>query len=534
MRFFRAKSPYLYGSVTVVALLLVGWLVGRVMATSDNTYMRILLLQDVVSQVSMRYVDYIPPEKLYRRAADGLLKNLDPYTELIPAADFKRFQEIQVRSEYVGIGISISKVENEIVVMSIYGGSSAWRQGVQPGDRLVKVNGQSTWGWTTEQASNHLLGPEGSSVEITLARAGLDEPATLILTRQPVVVPSVTRNFMLPDSTGYIRLSSFTERSLEELRKHLLELKSAGMKSLVLDLRDNSGGLTDPAVAIADLFLPKRGVIVSMRGRNEQDSKSFFSTGKPVLPAEFPLAVLINEFTASSSEILAGALQDHDRAVVLGQNSFGKGLVQTTFPLSSGDVLKITTARYYTPSGRNIQRINYTPRKEWAELEEEEEEAPADSAKPAPKKETFRTDMGREVTGGGGIVPDVRVELPPAAYDPLIARIFSHSFDFAVAYKSLHPGLDRNFKADETVFKAFVTYLKSKQVNADQGRLDELKDYITTNLLTFQIAQVTWDENTAYRLVAMHDVQLGKARELISGGAAQSQIMKRLMEEKTK
>jgi len=131
-------------------------------------------------------------------------------------------------------------------------------------------------------------------------------------------------------------------------------------------------------------------------------------------------------------------------------------------------------------------------------------------------------------------VPDVRVELPPAAYDPLIARIFSHSFDFAVAYKSLHPGLDRNFKADETVFKAFVTYLKSKQVNADQGRLDELKDYITTNLLTFQIAQVTWDENTAYRLVAMHDVQLGKARELISGGAAQSQIMKRLMEEKTK
>jgi len=534
MRFFRKRSPYLYGSLTVMALLLVGWLVGRVMATSDNTYMRILLLQDVVSQVSMRYVDYIPPENLYRRATDGLLKNLDPYTELIPAEDFKRFQEIQVHSEYVGIGISISKVENEIVVMSIYSGSSAWRQGVQPGDRVVKVNGKSAWGWTTEQASNNLLGPEGSNVEITLARAGLDEPATLILTRQPVVVPTVTRHFMLPDSVGYIRLSSFTERSLEEVRQQMQQLKAAGMKAMVLDLRDNSGGLTDPAVGIADLFLPKRGVIVSMRGRNTQDSKSFFSTGKPILPESFPLAVLINEFTASSSEILAGALQDHDRAVILGQNSFGKGLVQTTFPLSSGDVLKITTARYYTPSGRNIQRANYTPRQQWDALGEEDEEEPGDSSKPEPKKESYHTDMGREVTGGGGIVPDVRVEPPAAAYDPLIGRIFSHSFDFAVAYKSLHPNLDKSFQADDTVFKAFVSYLRSKQVNVDQERLTELKDYITPNLLTFQIAQVTWDENTAYRLISGQDRQLDKAREMLAGGTTQQRIMQKMMEDKSK
>lgn len=540
MKLFRRRSPYLYGSITMVLLMLVGWLVGRVMATSDNTYMRILLLQDVVSQVALRYVDNIPPDDLYKRATDGLLKNLDPYTELISAEDFKRFQDIQIRSEYVGIGISISKVNNEIVVMSTYSGSPAWRQGVRPGDRIVKVNGRSTWGWTTEQASNNLLGSQGSTVEISIARMGLEEPLNITLSRQPVVVPTVTRHFMLPDKVGYLRLSSFTENTLEELKKHLQELKSQGMTSLVLDLRDNSGGLTEPAINLTDLFLGKRGVIVSMRGRNPQDSKSFFSTGKPLLPPDFPVAVLINEFTASSSEIVAGALQDHDRAVILGENSFGKGLVQTTFPLSSGDILKITTARYYTPSGRNIQRDNYTPRRMEMDLElepeedEDDQDEPGDTTRPVPEKEVFRTEMGREVLGGGGIAPDVRVPAHEASFDPLIGRIFPHSFDFAVAYRSLHQNLDRSFQADASVFKAFLSYLKSKQVQVDEARMNELKEFIIANLLTFQIAQVTWDENTAFRLIAPADPQLARAREVLAYGPTQKEILNRIMEEARK
>ncbi|RLB12291.1 MAG: hypothetical protein DRG82_17235, partial [Deltaproteobacteria bacterium] len=374
MKLNNGKKPYLYATVTVVIVTMVGWLFGRLLATSDNTYMRVLLLQDVVNQVSLRYVDYIPPEDLYQRAVEGLLRGLDPYTELIPAKEFKRFKELQIKSEYVGVGISINRINREIVVMSTFPGSSAYREGIKPGDRIIRVNDESTRGWTTEEASLHLLGAEGSQVELTVSRVGEPEPLKFTLTRMPVVVPTVTRHFMLEDNVGYLRLSNFTERSAEELRKHLQNLLNQGMKSLILDLRDNVGGLTESAIEICDLFLKDKLLIVSTRGRQREDNKSFFSKRKPLFK-DLPMALLINRFTASSSEIVAGALQDHDRAVLVGTNSFGKGLVQSTFPLSSGDVLKITTARYYTPSGRNIQRENYRRRSRNPDEDEKEPEA---------------------------------------------------------------------------------------------------------------------------------------------------------------
>ncbi|MBN2290621.1 MAG: S41 family peptidase [Candidatus Glassbacteria bacterium] len=519
-----SKKPYLYGSLTVIVLMLVGWLVGQVLATSDNTYMRILLLQDVVNQVSLRYVDEIPQDQLYQRAVSGLLKNLDPYTELIPAEEFKRFQELQIKSEYLGTGISISRVDGDIVVMSTFTGSSAWRHGIQPGDRIIKVNGNSTKGWSTEQAKANLLGPEGSDVEITVSRIGVPEPIDLTLTRMPVVVPTVTRHFMLDKAVGYLRLSNFTERSAEELKKHLEKLEAQGMTSLILDLRDNVGGLTESAIDICDLFLSKKQLIVSMRGRNPEDSKSFFSTGQPVFKNQL-LVVLINEFTASSSEIVAGAFQDHDRAVIVGVNSFGKGLVQTTFPLSSGDVLKITTARYYTPSGRNIQREIY--RRQRLSSDDEEEEEPKEPEK-------YLTDMGREVKGGGGITPDVTVKADSAATDPLIAEIFSHTFDFAVAYRSMHPDLQRPFVAGPEIYRAFISYLEGKLVKLEKNKVEKHRDYITNYLLTYQIAQVTWDENTAYSFVANSDRQLVKALSIIKGGGTQSEIIERSIGEQSK
>ena len=527
MKIRPSRKPYLYGSITVILLLFVGWLVGQVLATSDNTYLRILLLQDVVNQVSLRYVDEIPQDQLYQRAVSGLLKNLDPYTELIPADEFNRFQELQIKSEYLGTGISISRVNGEIVIMSTFPGSSAWREGVQPGDRIVRVDDQSTKGWSTEQAKANLLGPEGTEVRITVSRVGAPEPIDLTLTRMPVVVPTVTRHFMLDSEVGYLRLSNFTERSVEELKQYLEQLQAQGMTSMILDLRDNVGGLTESAIDICDLFLLKRQLIVSMRGRNPADNKSFFSSGDPVY-SDQPLVVLINEYTASSSEIVAGAFQDHDRAVIVGTNSFGKGLVQTTFPLSTGDVLKITTARYYTPSGRNIQREVYRRQRFRSTDEEEEEDEDKDEDK---KEDQFLTDMGREVKGGGGITPDVIVEADSASSDPLIAEIFPHAFEFAVSYKSIHPDLKRPFKAEPKTYQAFIDYLNTRQVELDKEKISKYRRYITEYLLTYQIAQVTWDENTAYQLASHSDKQLAKALNIIKSGGTQAEILRKCMEE---
>ncbi len=522
MNFKRARNPYVYASIAVIVLMMAGWLFGRLLATSDNTYMRLLLLQDVVNQVSLRYVDKIPPDQLYRRAAEGLLKGLDPYTELIPAEEYKRFQELQVKSEYLGTGISITRTNREIVVMSTFPGSSAYREGIQPGDRIIRVDGKSTRNWTTEQASLHLLGEEGTTVEVAVSRMGVPDPLDFTLTREQVIVPTVTRHFMLPNSVGYVRLANFTERSAEELKEYVENLLAEGMKSLILDLRDNAGGLTESAINICGLFLSGKELIVSIRGRRKEDSSSFFSKGKPVFKDQ-PMAVLINEFTASSSEIVAGALQDHDRAVILGKNSFGKGLVQTTFPLNSGDVLKITTARYYTPSGRNIQRENFSRIGRLSEKEDSEEE---------PETQTvFKTDMGREVLGGGGITPDVEVAEDSAAFDLSIVELLPHSFNFAVAYKSEHPNLDKSFRADREVFNAFVSFLKNKGVEVDDKKLNRHRAFITDDLLTYRIAQVTWDDNTAYQLIAGSDRQLNKALEILSSAKSQNEIFEKIMKE---
>jgi carboxyl-terminal processing protease len=525
MNLKRARNPYVYASATVLGLLLVGWLFGQLMATSDNTYKRLLLLQDVVNQVSLRYVDNIPADNLYHRAVEGLLDGLDPYTELIPAEDFKRFEEIMVHSEYVGTGISISRTNEQIVVMNVYPGSSAYRNGVQPGDRIVKINDESAHDWTTEQVSLRMLGEQGTRVELTVSRHGAEEPLKFTLTRNPVVVPTVTRHFMLDDATGYIRLASFTERSAEELRLHLQQLLDQGMKSLVLDLRDNSGGLTDAAIKICELFLEGRQLIVSIKGRLIEDSSSYFSDGKPLLKDGL-LAVLINEYTASSSEIVAGALQDHDRAVIVGRNSYGKGLVQTTYQLRNEDVLKITTARYYTPSGRNIQREFFSRVRTLALEGRSEEEGDEEEE----TQVIFETDMGREVLGGGGIAPDLEAKSDSASVDPYIVRLNSHTFDFAVAYKSMNPDMTQPFKADRKVFDAFVSYLEGQEFKLDSEKLDSYSDYITDYLLTYRIAEVAWDDNAAYKMVAPHDPQLNRAVELLAGGTGQKELLQKLSE----
>ena len=525
----KKSRPYLYGTVALITLTLVGWIVGQLMANSDNLYQRILLLQDVVNQVSLRYVDDIPQDNLYERALSGLLTSLDPYTEIIPEEEYKRFLELQIKSEYLGTGISITRVRDQIVVMSTFPGSSAWRKGVMPGDRIVKVNGENSVGWSTEEAKVKLLGEEGSEVTITVSRIGADQPLDFTLSREPVVVPTVNRYFIADNGIGYLRLASFTERSMDEVAQHVLDLKKEGANKLILDLRDNGGGLTESAVEISDLFLPKGELIVSMRGRNRADNKSYFAKSDAIFD-NMPLAILVNNFTASSSEILAGALQDHDRAVVVGEQTFGKGLVQSTYPISTGDVLKITTARYYTPSGRNIQREHFRSRRLEKELEEEDEIE--DGAKKEEKEEEkYFSDMGRELLGGGGIKPDIKAEVADGVNNNVVAEIFSTAFDFAVSYRADHPQLsEQQLKDDSKIYDYFVSYLDSQGSEVDRVKLDENKEYLGNNVLKYLIAQVVWDENTAYRITSGQDKQLSLALKSLKGAATQEEIIKNSME----
>ena len=526
----KKARPYLYGTVALITLTLIGWIVGQLMANSDNLYQRILLLQDVVNQVSLRYVDDIPQDDLYKRALSGLLTSLDPYTEIIPENEYKRFLELQIKSEYLGTGISITRVRDQIVVMSTFPGSSAWKKGVMPGDRIVKVNDENSIGWSTEEAKVKLLGEEGSEVVITVDRIGADQPLDFTLSREPVVVPTVNRYFIADNGIGYLRLASFTERSMDEVAQHVLDLKKEGAVKLILDLRDNGGGLTESAVEISDLFLPKGELIVSMRGRNRADNKSYFAKGDAIFK-DMPLAILVNNYTASSSEILAGALQDHDRAVVVGEQTFGKGLVQSTFPISTGDVLKITTARYYTPSGRNIQREHFRSRRLEEELEGEDAEAGDTTAQEEKEEEKYYSDMGRELLGGGGIKPDIKAEAVDGANSSVVAEIFPIAFDFAVSYRAGHPQLsEQQLKDSKGIYESFISYLDSQGSDVNRSKLDEHKEYLGNNVLKYLIAQVVWDENTAYRITADQDKQLALALKSLKSSSSQEAIIRNSME----
>jgi carboxyl-terminal processing protease len=402
----------LIGLVAVISFLSGGWLLQRGVANGGNVYQQARLFDDVLGHVNAYYVDSIGETDLYDRATRGMLEQLkDPYSVLLTGDDYKALTE-QTSGNYAGIGIQIDVRDGWITVVAPLPETPAERAGVATGDQIIEVNGKSTEGWTTEQALKSLRGAPGSKVSIAVRRAGVIEPLKYPLTRAQIHIRSVPSGTLFDGGVGYIRLNPVAETSAEELRSEIAEMKSKGMKSLILDLRFNPGGLLDQGVKVADLFLDAKQEIVATRGRARGSTKEFFDDARQTWP-ELPIVVLVNDGTASAAEIIAGALQDHDRAVVVGTPTFGKGLVQTLFPLGEGVALKLTTARWYTPSGRTIQRI--------AKNEEEQalqaaQEAGDTVPGAVPKEHSdsairtrpiFHTDGGRVVRGGGGIVPDL-------------------------------------------------------------------------------------------------------------------------------
>ncbi len=401
-------------TVSVISFLSGGWLLQRGVGVGGNVYQQARLFDDVLGHVSAYYVDSLGETDLYEKATQGMLEQLkDPYSVLLTGDDYKALTE-QTSGNYAGLGIQIDVRDGWITVVAPLPETPAERAGVQTGDQIIEVDGKSTEGWKNDEAVKALRGAPGSKITITVRRSGLTEPIKYPLTRAQIHIRSVPAGTMFDGGVGYISLNPVSETSAGELRQEITAMKRKGMKSLILDLRFNPGGLLDQGVEVSDLFLDSKQEIVSTRGRARGSTKQFFDDARQAWP-ELPIVVLVNEGTASAAEIVAGALQDHDRAVVVGTPTFGKGLVQTLFPLGEGVALKLTTARWFTPSGRTIQRTVESEEEqvEQAALEASDtmlgEPDPSASDSAIRSRPVYRTGAGRIVRGGGGIVPDLVV-----------------------------------------------------------------------------------------------------------------------------
>jgi carboxyl-terminal processing protease len=430
----------------------------RVMAT------QIKLFGEIYRRVNQQYVDPVDPKAFIEAAIDGMLETLDPYTVYFQPDDMGEL-EVITQGEYGGIGIEIAlRGENkELTVVSPIDDTPAARKGIRSGDAITFINGKSTRGFTTSDAAKLIRGPEGTEVTITIRRVGYGEPLEYTLKREAIRVHDVSYAGMLENSLiGYIKLSRFSGKAGEELASALKDLMAKKPGGIILDLRSNPGGLLPSAVEVAQQFLKPGMEIVSTRSRTGKMDRAFTAGGEP-LAVDVPLVLLINGGSASASEIVAGAIQDHDRGVIIGTSSFGKGLVQSVMNLPGGAALKITTARYYTPSGRLIQKDRKKEDAEQAELAADMEMEPAarDTAASDSVAPKYSTDNGRQVFGGGGITPDIALEA--MRLDPVVVEMYRRDlfFDFAQNWLNSRER-PASFLISDEMFSRYVDFLKEK------------------------------------------------------------------------
>lgn len=403
-------------------------------------------------EVNAYYVDEVDPGKLVDKGISSMLESLDPYTHYIPEEELEAFS-IQTTGQYAGIGALIGQVNKKTVVTHPYFGFAAYRQGIRVGDEFIKVDGHDVKGRPTPEVSALLKGKPKTSVEIVVRREGVKENLTFRVERERIKISNVVYEGMVNSNIGYIKLDDFTPGAGKEVEEAVVRLKKSGAKSLILDVRDNPGGLLYEAVNIVNVFIPKGKEVVSTKGKVQEWNKTYTTLNEPV-DQEIPLAVLTSSGSASAAEIVAGALQDYDRAILVGQRTFGKGLVQTTRPLSYNAQLKVTTAKYHIPSGRCIQALDYTHRKKDGSVERF-----ADSVKTA-----FKTASGRKVFDGGGLDPDVAVESESLGAIGSELIVSSYAFEYATRYVSEHsaaPATMKGFRLSDAEYQKFVSWIKA-------------------------------------------------------------------------
>jgi carboxyl-terminal processing protease len=532
--------------VAVISFLSGGWLLQRGVASGGNVYQQARLFDDVLGHVSAYYVDSIGETDLYERATRGMLEQLkDPYSVLLTGEDYRALTE-QTSGNYAGLGIQIDVRDGWITVVAPLPETPAERAGVATGDQIIEVDGKSTEGWKNDEAVKALRGEPGSKVTISVRRSGVAAPIKFTLTRAQIHIRSVPQGTLFEGGVGYIQLTPVAETSAQELRSEIVRMKQKGMKSMILDLRFNPGGLLDQGVQVADLFLDPKQEIVATRGRARGSTREFFDDARQSWP-DLPIVVLVNDGTASAAEIIAGALQDHDRAVVVGTPTFGKGLVQTLFPLGDSVALKLTTARWYTPSGRTIQREakNEQEQAQLAAMEAGDtvpglpQEEHSDSA--IRTRPVYHTDAGRVVRGGGGIVPDmvVRPDTLSGAEREFAKALGSHVPEYrdvlttyALEFKSNGSVENESFKVTPEMRQEVFRRLQAKGIQMSPQVYQGAGSLIDEQL-GYQIARYVFGRSAEFRRQAHDDQQMQTALGLLRKAQSPRELLGLAMASRT-
>ena len=443
-------------------LVLGGLLGDRLLAVTDETRQSLKAYTELLNAAQDRFGADLTYRDLVFASIQGMLRVLDPHTNFLPPSAFSSMRERQQGSFY-GLGILVGTRNNQLTVITPLEGTPAARLGIRAGDVISAIEGESTAKMTIDEAVQKLKGPKDTQVRISIVRYGLAEPLELTITRAEIPQTTVRYAYMMAPDTGYLAISDFSRSTGGEVARALDTLRAQGMKRLLLDLRNDGGGLLDQCIEVADQFLPKDAKIVETRGRTRESFQEYRAAGEH--PAfGLPLVVLVNGGTASAAEILSGAIQDHDVGLIVGTATWGKGLVQTVYNLSYGAGLALTTAKYYTPSGRLIQR-DYSSYYDYYSGPEEAIGDEAQPAHPAPQGEAFSTDLGRKVYGGGGITPDVIVE--PRDLSPYLQFLLSRSafFNYALEYLGKHKVASRDWQPGSEVLDSFSTWLVEQKID---------------------------------------------------------------------
>ncbi len=426
------------------------------------------LLDQIYQHLDMYYVDEPQTGTLSKTGIDAMLKALDPYTVFYPESDIEDYK-MMTTGQYGGIGALIRKLDEYTYIAEPYEGNPAQQSGLCAGDKIISIDGKSMQGVASDDVSSALKGPKGTTIVVEVEREG-EGTKKISITRDEIKLPDVPYSGMLDNEVGYIKLNSFTQTAAADVKSAFVEMQTKGMKSLVLDLRGNGGGLLIEAVKIVNLFVKKDQVVVTTKGR-VSDENYVYKTQEQPLDLNIPLTILIDGGSASASEIVAGSIQDLDRGVIVGNTSFGKGLVQRTYDLKYGSKMKLTIAKYYTPSGRCVQRLEYYDK----ETDDKPQEVPDSLLK------IFKTQNGRDVIDGRGIVPDFEVELPEMSR--LTATIYANDliFKYATRYKTQHPEIASadKFELSDTEYEDFKKFVLSQEFTystASEEMLKKMKD----------------------------------------------------------
>jgi carboxyl-terminal processing protease len=511
------RRSWRIAAIVVLALAALGGALAgdRLLALSDSTRDNLRLFGELLEAAHEQYGRDVPYRELVYAGIHGMLRTLDPHTAFLAPEAHAQMRERHQPSFY-GLGILVGQRNGRLTVITPIEGTPASKLGIRAGDVIHLIEGQPTSKMTVDEAVSRLKGPKGTEVHITIVRAGLPEPLELTVVRAEIPQTTVRYSYMLQPGIGYLSITDFSRSTGGEVAKALEKLRQQGMERLILDLRNNGGGLLDQAIEVSDQFVPPGSPIVETRGRVRDSMQAFDAAGRHP-DFGLPLVVLVNAGTASAAEIVSGAIQDHDVGLVVGTPTWGKGLVQTVYNLSYGAGLALTTAKYYTPSGRLIQRdyesfYDYYARTDVADGPE------AEARRERVEAEQYSTDLGRTVYGGGGITPDVEIDnqdLPPGLQYLLARAAF---FRFAVEYADRHPEIGRDWSPDDAVLTEFRAWLDAEELETAEQAEKMLAEAdnreFTLRQLRAEVLGSKFGIEAAHQVLTEGDEQIQKALEL--------------------